>query len=722
MPNPNAAILGLSTDLELEVDDRPLPPAIKETIIAIGLTLTVTGSSTLTATAKDPQHLLVKSGWFGDMHDGRGAEAFLDGLPFVACAFNKKVDEFTLEFEDRDFWLMKEGPHARDPVKVFRGSKTLQEFVKEQTQRLCPHTDFVCPQLDQVQPREPAQHTSSVEGAKGEPAPGISGSFKIGSSLADAEQKKMANILLGACVGAPPVVAVAIICAGLAESNLRNITTPNSEGSWGVLQGGSGAGKTAPNFPKTPNDQTAKEMAESFVNGGRGFQDGGAAKLAREGQTDPGQIAFDVEKGGTVERFNSFRAEAEAIIKAYGGNPGSSSEKTITTITPEFFELCQKVATLEEPEEEDELEENALSGIEALLKPGKWLLWKVGNTFYLYTERELARLKAVVVLSEESKGILDIGYKLDHSRKKVSTVIIECRAQEWAVPPGQLVSFDDSVGEEISRDNDGKIRKWIVKNIERRDITDNATTIELILPEAGKREKAQSIKELTVISPPIAPNPKTGNRSSQVDAKGKLKAGSLLWQVYIQAKWIGEQGFYYLYGGGHQGFHATRMPSQSEEGNRSLKEEETGRYKYEEGLDCSGVLSWALHEAGLWGALPGKTTGRTNGEEIRMEVEQGRAVGPFDTLMFEKDWGEPGEGKYITLWVRNTAQSEHCFLWIQVPGSMRPEGGPDIDYALEASHPGATVPAPHGVGLRARLEYYADPAAEGFVARHWPGL
>ena len=699
------SIRGLATDLTLEVGGKKLEKAILETVVANGLTLTTQGSSTVTVTAKDPEHLLERTGWFSSK-----AEAFLDGLPFVACAFKKKVDEYTLELEDRDFWLMKEGPHARDPVKVFRGSKTLQEFVREQTQKLCPHTNFVCPQLKEVQPREPAQVTSSTEGAKGEPAPGISGTFKIEGDTADAEQKKMADILLTACTGAPPVVAVAIICAAIGESTLRNLTTPNSAGYWGVLQGGSGASGSAPHFPKTPSDQTAKEMAECFVKGGRGFQNGGAAHLARSGKTDPGEIATMVEESGEpADYYGKHKAEAEEIIKAYGGNPGNYTSKTTTTITPEFFELNQKVNTNEEPEEEDENEENALSGIEALLKPGKWLLWKYGNTFYLYTEKYLDKCKAVVKLSEGSPGVLDIGYELDHSKKKVSKVIVECRAELWVVPPGQLVSFEDSVGEAISRDNKGKVRKWIVYNIERKDITDNATTIELILPEQGKREKAEARKELTVITL----NPKTGNHESQTDSTGtKLKGDSLIWQVYAQGKWIDEQHYIYFYGGGHEGFHAEYVPGLFAGQAKKAKRSE------EEGLDCSGLLSWALHSAGLWPTSPaGKTTGRSEKEEISMEVAQGTDATPFDTHEFEEVWGEPGEGKYITVWVKNSGGVEHCFMWIRIPGSMRPEGGPDIDYALEASRPGGSPE----VGLRARLAAYPNPAAEGFKARHWKG-
>jgi hypothetical protein len=227
-----------------------------------------------------------------------------------------------------------------------------------------------------------------------------------------------------------------------------------------------------------------------------------------------------------------------------------------------------------------------------------------------------------------------------------------------------------------------------VLNIERKDITDNATTVELILPEQGKREKAVTAKEEV-----IALNGATGHHEAQTNASGtagagKLKRDSVIWQVYVQAKWIAEQGFFYWFGGGHASFGPTVFQQAGPEGNPPK----------EEGLDCSGLLSWALHSAHAW----------VEGEP------------PFDTQLFEK-WGEPSEGKYITVWVADTVAQAHCFLWIQIPSALRPEGGPNIDYALEASHSGATVPAPRGVGLRPRTQYYPNPAAEGFKARHWPG-
>ena len=49
------------------------PPTISNISLNGGnsITLIVGTTTTITATAKDPEHLLVKAGWFGDVHDGQ---------------------------------------------------------------------------------------------------------------------------------------------------------------------------------------------------------------------------------------------------------------------------------------------------------------------------------------------------------------------------------------------------------------------------------------------------------------------------------------------------------------------------------------------------------------------------------------------------------------------------------------------------------------------------
>lgn len=104
-------------------------------------------------------------------------------------------------------------------------------------------------------------------------------------------QVTVANTLLGVGqqLGAPTVAMVAIIYAGMGETSLgdNSLTYQNNgAGHTGVLQGPVG---------DWPNPYDTQGQARSFYNGGKGFQAGGAIFLAKGGNTNPAQIAVEVE-------------------------------------------------------------------------------------------------------------------------------------------------------------------------------------------------------------------------------------------------------------------------------------------------------------------------------------------------------------------------------------------------------------------------------------------
>lgn len=97
------------------------------------------------------------------------------------------------------------------------------------------------------------------------------------------------------------------------------------------------------------------------------------------------------------------------------------------------------------------------------------------------------------------------------------------------------------------------------------------------------------------------------------------------------------------------------------------------------GLDCSGFASLILHDAGIL-AIP-------------------HAVWPLDTAEFET-WGLPGEGRYLTLWVRNDSVEQHCALDFH----GRPEW---TQRWAQAAHEGTLVG-------------WLDFSPVSFAPRHWP--
>lgn len=124
----------------------------------------------------------------------------------------------------------------------------------------------------------------------------------------------------------------------------------------------------------------------------------------------------------------------------------------------------------------------------------------------------------------------------------------------------------------------------------------------------------------------------------------------------------------YVFGGGHPGFApSTGLP---DENPSSLV-----------GYDCSGFASAVLKAGGLL-AIP----------EARLALDTAEFV----------SWGLPGEGAYLTLWVRNDAIQQHCFL----------------DFHGRAGWSHRYAEAPHAPLL---CRWDSGESFTGFAPRHWPG-
>ncbi len=144
-----------------------------------------------------------------------------------------------------------------------------------------------------------------------------------------ASQVAVVNIALGVCkqLNAPPVAQLALIYAGMGESNLGDDAGTYSTG--GVWQDGS-----------SPNPSDTAAEANAFLTGKYGFGNGGAIALAAR-SSDPVAIANAVENnavyeasGGNADTFvpgtaDSYGphiggtaaglAQAQAIVAQYGG-------------------------------------------------------------------------------------------------------------------------------------------------------------------------------------------------------------------------------------------------------------------------------------------------------------------------------------------------------------------------------------------------------------------
>lgn len=476
---------GLGEECELIVEGVPLSATIDDEIVNVQFLGTIAGASTVTIKAIDPEKKLQREKFFSPFITkkeakvkGKGtkkakaattkptrAECLLvdegekkAGLRFEACSFKKTADEYQLEFEDRDVAILREDK-SETAKAASRDNMTRAQFVESLVRAAAPHIVFHSPNENKKQPIEPAKRPKKSKAAS---LP-KNAEVKIEGTPLDPEQREQAAILLAVCEehGAQMEAKVAIICAAIGESNLHALTTPNSAGYWGVLQGGSGQHGSAPNFP---NPRDSKGMAESFLLGGRGFQDGGAIQLVREGHTDPGYIATEVEKSGEPpEYYGKHAKEAEAIINS--GGAGGSSE---STLVPKEYKYERKAG------------EGTWECAQRLAEEVGWRCFMRYGEMWFMNDLELADSGTPLVVDEDTPGIININWELDKSEKKKPKVTIEARAPAWTVPPGKPVELGEQVGEPVTG-------LWIVSEIVRKDITDNA--VEIHPGEAGNPQR-----------------------------------------------------------------------------------------------------------------------------------------------------------------------------------------------------------------------------------------
>jgi hypothetical protein len=96
-------------------------------------------------------------------------------------------------------------------------------------------------------------------------------------------------------------------------------------------------------------------------------------------------------------------------------------------------------------------------------------------------------------------------------------------------------------------------------------------------------------------------------------------------------------------------------------------------------LDCSAAASLVLWRAGV--LVPGRA---------------------WTSSRFATDWGDPGEGRYVTLW----AGDEHVWL----------------EFRLDADHGERFDPTPSRFAPHSRWTTRSPAAKSDLHPRHWPGF
>lgn len=174
---------------------------------------------------------------------------------------------------------------------------------------------------------------------------------------------------------------------------------------------------------------------------------------------------------------------------------------------------------------------------------------------------------------------------------------------------------------------------------------------------------------------PSPPLPEPAPTTHRVRVKGKsvtLSGNAKVDAVYAKAIEISDRNLPYVYGGG--GYPPTFAPTGPGGGTSTNP-----------GYDCTGYVSACLAAGGL-------------------------VTAHQDSATLAANWGEPGEGKLMTVWATSWAGAEgHGFIEFKIPGAKYRRAD--------------TVPDPGGPnGPHVREQWPPpEPNFSQFIPRHWPG-
>ena len=575
---------------------RPTPSVVDlaNSLEGISITDTIKGSSTLTLSMLDPDFALFDSGFFDCDDDGKLDAIdvnYPDGSRFwwritqVTPSADMRI-EMTL-MERAAVYLMAH----RGPVKTSRAKKTRAEFLKSLTDKVKAGGGirFYSKELHEKQkPKDPDAKKAKTDDERDVNKEGgiaADANVKIKGAKAGRDQKNNLNIALDVSrsLDAPALAELAMVCAGIGESGWKAIMNAAGSPYGGVLQG------NVRNGTFDVND--TEGMATCFLKGGKGFQAGGAIKLANDNPSmDPGEIATKVEAGGAPANFyGQHKGEAQKIIEAYGGGGGGTKYRA---------QFNFEVGSADEPHE------TYWDAMNRLAEDVNWAMFLDGARCYFDSEMTLIGQRPAAVIKRDDPSVVDWDGTWD-ARHIATEMRLDLICGPFDFRAGQVFQLEDFGP--FSTGSTAKPKKlpgrWLISEIER-DRSNLHSSFTLKQPEAEQAEPVSEIKE-------------------RDDASVSTGGGDL----FDECKKISDEGHSYPHPDVHHG--------------------PFSGFTKDTPLDCSESTSLALHNAGYfdgsqaivsgefassWGK-PGRGTEWTvwaNGGHVFIQSESGREW-RFDT-------------------------------------------------------------------------------------------
>jgi hypothetical protein len=254
-------------------------------------------------------------------------------------------------------------------------------------------------------------------------------------------------------------------------------------------------------------------------------------------------------------------------------------------------------------------------------------------------------------LSEQTLGVDNIDFDVDNG-KASSEATVTARINLLGFPPGSVVELEDC------GPADGR---WLVHTVER-GVFDAAATVTLKRVTQPLPEPAASTTTVSSAS--------SGVGGSSIASLGGTETPEVD-RAYAAAQAITAKRYPYVWGAGHA--HAGTPD------NPHMRDPQTGQIDPGIGFDCSGLQGAMLSAAGM-GFQPGDPV--------------------YDSGHFATQWGDPGEGQYLTIW----ANAVHVWSAFKTAQGWQHFGTGDWGSGNEF------------LGLKPQMH----PTA-GFTPRHWPG-
>lgn len=430
---------------------------------------TMDGAPGMDVTVTDAGLSLLNSGLFA-----RTLDAELDSVPYrlvkVSLLDNEQLH---LIFEHRVVaWLRQHDKY----MKVSRGQSTRAEFIYKMVQEVqAGPIRFVSPDLHKKQSVAAPKKAKPTAQKKDERAPGFAPGAKVtvkGGTATAAQRQQMDRALTQAKADAAPALAVvAMMCAGTGESDWIP-RPPNRLGYRGVFQWAF-------------DQYDTESQAHFFLAGGKGFQRGGATKLARANPSmDPGAIATAVEASGEAPAFyGKWKAEAIANIKAWNGGHSIGSGSDSGATGDKYWEKVEFARG-----QPDQKEDSWTAGLR-LASEVRWRLFVTGRRSLWYvTDDYLFQSKPRYLIDPTTKGVERVNFDVECGGrtiivsgkrvKKPSEATLTVHMDRWDAPAGSTIELADY------GPADGR---WLVGDV-KRGLFDSVGTVTIRQPQKELQE------------------------------------------------------------------------------------------------------------------------------------------------------------------------------------------------------------------------------------------